>query len=916
MLNALFSRRVFALGFASLLSALSNHALAATYTVTVTTDGTDETPGDGMCATAAMECSLRAAIVEANADPGADTIAFNIPGAGVHRISPASALPFLTEPVTIDGYTQPGAAANTQAWPEASDAVLLIELDGSGAAPETSDGNAALRLNGGLSTVRGLAIFGWTGTNNGRIWIGSDDNVVEGNYLGLLASGTAGGDAFQDNTTSGNGYGIRVDSGTDNRIGGTGPAERNVFVNNWRASIWMRPGTTGVVEGNIVGLDKTGLAVPLTSDAMTPRSTGIWLEGAAVTVGGAVPGARNVICTSFSPGVTVDDSDGVDVRGNYIGWMADGSTECGEGGNGASVLAGSDGALVRGNLIRQKSASFGVLLFGSSGATVSGNIIGIDVTGTTATTASGAGTAAITIRGATDSLITGNTIAVKNIGIYFYPFPHSGTRVESNFIGTDATRVPTFSNGASFYIDSGTATVGGPGKGNVIKGGQAVLYSSATGVAFLENEVWEGPSPAYDLGANGATANDALDADTGANNLQNYPVLTGVRSVDGVTFVEGQLSSLADQSFRIEFFSNGTSAGGTYGPLENFVGSTNVTTDASGVATFDVELPAATTIGHGFSSTATLCTDATCTAWIETSEPGPRIASTGCTSDADCSTASPTEPRCDVIPGQCEECVSDNHCGDGNGCTTDTCVDNECDNASLAAGDPCSTGVCDGEAVDPECVNCLEDEDCDVGAPNCDTDTNLCQGCVTDGDCDDSNECTIDACDATTCIYDAVAEGVACAGGVCDGASNGAVCVECVETDDCTGADPVCDTDNDICVECLANEDCGGETPACDTATNVCVGCLSDADCDGADECSDGNVCTTPAPDASVEDDAGDDGAAGDASVTPDAAINPTKGGLSGGGCGCSTASPKEPYGLRLLALSLVALAATRRRKR
>ena len=72
---------------------------AATFTVT----NTDDT-GAG---------SFRQAILDANGSPGLDTIAFNIPGAGVHTISPATALPFITDPVIVDGYTQPGASPNT-----------------------------------------------------------------------------------------------------------------------------------------------------------------------------------------------------------------------------------------------------------------------------------------------------------------------------------------------------------------------------------------------------------------------------------------------------------------------------------------------------------------------------------------------------------------------------------------------------------------------------------------------------------------------------------------------------------------------------------------------------------------------------------------------------------------------------------
>jgi CSLREA domain-containing protein len=74
-------------------------AAALTLTVTKTAD-----TNDGACD---ADCSLREAIVAANAAAGADTIAFNIPGAGPHTIAPASALPTITQPLTIDGFSQP-----------------------------------------------------------------------------------------------------------------------------------------------------------------------------------------------------------------------------------------------------------------------------------------------------------------------------------------------------------------------------------------------------------------------------------------------------------------------------------------------------------------------------------------------------------------------------------------------------------------------------------------------------------------------------------------------------------------------------------------------------------------------------------------------------------------------------------------
>jgi hypothetical protein len=69
--------------------------------------------------------SLRQAILDANTAVGADTISFNISGAGVKTISLASALPNITEAVTIDGKTQSGSSPTT----------LMIELNGASAGP-------------------------------------------------------------------------------------------------------------------------------------------------------------------------------------------------------------------------------------------------------------------------------------------------------------------------------------------------------------------------------------------------------------------------------------------------------------------------------------------------------------------------------------------------------------------------------------------------------------------------------------------------------------------------------------------------------------------------------------------------------------------------------------------------------------
>ena len=146
-----------------------------TFTVTKTAD-----TNDGVCG---FDCSLREAITAANASPGADTIAFNIPGPGPHTIQPLSALPTVTDAVTIDGYTEPGASPNTNGPGLGSNAVLKIELDGS-----AQPSGPGLLIDADASTVRGLVVNRFD--SDGVYLFFSDGYVVEGNFIGTDITGT------------------------------------------------------------------------------------------------------------------------------------------------------------------------------------------------------------------------------------------------------------------------------------------------------------------------------------------------------------------------------------------------------------------------------------------------------------------------------------------------------------------------------------------------------------------------------------------------------------------------------------------------------------------------------------------------------------------------------------------------------
>jgi hypothetical protein len=85
---------------------------------------------------------------------------------------------------------------------------------------------------------------------------------------------------------------------------------------------------------------------------------------------------------------------------------------------------------------------------------------------------------------------------------------------------------------------------------------------------------------------NGVTANDAGDGDTGANNLQNFPVLSSSSSLGGSTTISGSLNSTASTTFTLEFFSNTVGDPSGFGEGQQFLGSTTVTTNSTGNASF------------------------------------------------------------------------------------------------------------------------------------------------------------------------------------------------------------------------------------------------------------------------------------------------------------------------------------------
>jgi CSLREA domain-containing protein len=581
-----------------MLTAQPSHA-STTFTVDSTADYGDVTRGDGKCDIGTImllgeRCTLRAAIQEANATSGTDTINFAIPAGQEPVITPATQLPTITGPVTINGYSQPGAQPNTRAV--GTDAVLKIVL--SGASAPNAEG---LVIGASNSTVKGLVINRWfygiyiDGLN-------STGNRIAGNFIGTDPSGTQ---------SAGNYDGVRLRYGSNNTVGGTSAAQRNVISGNLFSGVSLGDGDTTAnrVSGNYIGTDASG-----TKD-LGNAHFGVNVDSVSGnTIGGTTAGERNVISANDQEGVTIY-ARGTRVTGNFIGTDATGTKDLGNSEQGVYVhgrnnVVGGTTAGER-NVISANNHE-GVLISGSdaTGNKVTGNYIGTDASGT-----NGLGNSTDGVRiSAPNNTVGGATAGERNVisanayqGVRLDGPNATGNKVMGNYIGTDKYGAAALGNSADgvFVIHSPNNAIGGgtaAGR-NVIAfnagSGVSVFGDDATGDRLLQNSIFANGGLGMDLGDDGLTANDPGDADTGPNDLQNKPVINSARTGSLKTTIKGSLNSTPNKTFAVRFFSNpsGTDEGKT------FIGQESVTTDGSGNVTFSF-VPAQK-VGSGRTVTAT-----------------------------------------------------------------------------------------------------------------------------------------------------------------------------------------------------------------------------------------------------------------------------------------------------------------------
>jgi hypothetical protein len=363
---------------------------------------------------------------------------------------------------------------------------------------------------------------------------------------------------------------LRVELNGNNAIGGLslglsgGSTIKGLVIN--RVFTAVSPGNGNQIQGNFLGTDVSGTAVA--SPGNLPYVLAVY--GSANTIGGTTPAARNIIATN---GITLGGGGNM-VQGNYIGTNAAGT----------AALAGM------GPPMAQTFNPLGIAVVAGNN-TIEGNLIsgnpGVAVV-----------TAPVAVQGAPET---------------------SNITIQGNFIGTDATGKKPIPNGWGIILS--------PGNNDVIAGntiafnnGAGVSVQAGTGNRIEGNSIYANGGYngrlGIDLNQDGVGTNAANDAanHVGANNLMNFPALTAAFNSGTGATISGTLSTgtangqpfLPNATITLDFYANTTPDPTGYGQGQYYLGSSTVTTNASGNVTFTASLSTPIPAGAGYiSATAT-----------------------------------------------------------------------------------------------------------------------------------------------------------------------------------------------------------------------------------------------------------------------------------------------------------------------
>jgi hypothetical protein len=382
--------------------------------------------------------SLRWAITGANAATGqTNTIDFNVGGVAIKL---SSALPAVTNPVVIDGLTNPGAH--------------IVGLDGNNVSGRP---NGLVLLAAGC-TVEGLDVYSFKG--NGLL-IESADNTVKSNTFGGL-----GFDYAPD--PNGNGIGIQGANADGNTIGGTTAAAANTILGNTGDGMFIDAGQNNVVVGNFIGTNSIG------GSGLGNRLDGIHLlNGASSNDIGVEPNGGPVVGNVISL-----NGCGVEISGTFTSSNVVAGNKIGTDSTGTQGIGNTTGVkidqLASGNFIGGSTSAdantissndTGVVISDASDIYIENNRIGTNAAGTAAL---GNFDDGLDIEGGSDlnqvldNVISGNALD----GVFISGTNTTLNVLTGNMIGTNAkgsAALPNGSDGVEISRNASGNTIGGAG---------------------------------------------------------------------------------------------------------------------------------------------------------------------------------------------------------------------------------------------------------------------------------------------------------------------------------------------------------------------------------------------------------------------------------------------------------------------